>query len=366
MGSRINTIMQTCFFAISGVLPREEAIAAIKRAIQKTYGKRGEAVVQKNFAAVDASIAQLHEVKVPRAGEQPLRYPAARAGDRSGIRSQRSRRNDFRQRRFASGQRVAARRHVSHRHFALGKEKHRAADSRLGRRSVHPMRKMRAGLPARRDPRKSLRLRPDCRRARGIQISGAALARFCRPCATHSRSHRKIAPAAACASKICPAKSKSEAKHKAINMADQPPAARSRRARIGIFSCRIPEFDRDRLSHTQVKDVQLLEPLFEFSGACAGCGETPYIKLLTQLFGDRALIANATGCSSIYGGNLPTTPYTSNAAGRGPSWSNSLFEDNAEFGLGMRLAVDKQADYAAELLRRMAGQIGAVPGRARS
>ena len=124
------------------------------------------------------------------------------------------------------------------------------------------------------------------------------------------------------------------------------------------FFLSIPDFDRDRLSHTQVKDVQLLEPLFEFSGACAGCGETPYIKLLTQLFGDRALIANATGCSSIYGGNLPTTPYTFNSAGRGPSWSNSLFEDNAEFGLGMRLAVDKQADYAAELLRRMAAQIG--------
>ena len=124
------------------------------------------------------------------------------------------------------------------------------------------------------------------------------------------------------------------------------------------FFLSIPDFDRNRLSHSQVKDVQLLEPLFEFSGACAGCGETPYIKLLTQLFGDRALIANATGCSSIYGGNLPTTPYTSNSAGRGPSWSNSLFEDNAEFGLGMRLAVDKQADYAAKLLRRMAGQMG--------
>jgi pyruvate-ferredoxin/flavodoxin oxidoreductase len=124
------------------------------------------------------------------------------------------------------------------------------------------------------------------------------------------------------------------------------------------FFLSIPDFDRNRLSHSQVTDVQLLEPLFEFSGACAGCGETPYIKLLTQLFGDRALIANATGCSSIYGGNLPTTPYTSNSAGRGPSWSNSLFEDNAEFGLGMRLAVDKRADYASSLLRHVSAQIG--------
>jgi pyruvate-ferredoxin/flavodoxin oxidoreductase len=146
-------------------------------------------------------------------------------------------------------------------------------------------------------------------------------------------------------------------KHKAINMADQPPL-REVESKNWDFFLSIPEFDRDRLSHTQVKDVQLLEPLFEFSGACAGCGETPYIKLLTQLFGDRALIANATGCSSIYGGNLPTTPYTTNAAGRGPSWSNSLFEDNAEFGLGMRLAVDKQFEYAFELLRRLASQVG--------
>ena len=156
---------------------------------------------------------------------------------------------------------------------------------------------------------------------------------------------------------VCPAKSKSEAKHKAINMAEQAPL-RQTESKNWDFFLSIPDFDRDRLSHAQVKDVQLLEPLFEFSGACAGCGETPYIKLLTQLFGDRALIANATGCSSIYGGNLPTTPYTSNSAGRGPSWSNSLFEDNAEFGLGMRLAVDKQAEYAAELLRRLSGQMG--------
>jgi pyruvate-ferredoxin/flavodoxin oxidoreductase len=140
-------------------------------------------------------------------------------------------------------------------------------------------------------------------------------------------------------------------------MADQAPLRQSESKNWDYFLS-IPDLDRDLLSHTQVKDVQLLEPLFEFSGACAGCGETPYIKLLTQLFGDRALIANATGCSSIYGGNLPTTPYTSNSAGRGPSWSNSLFEDNAEFGLGMRLAVDKQADYAAELLRGMSAQIG--------
>jgi pyruvate-ferredoxin/flavodoxin oxidoreductase len=156
---------------------------------------------------------------------------------------------------------------------------------------------------------------------------------------------------------VCPAKSKSEVKHKAINMQPQAPLRESESVNWDFFS-KLPDANRDQLSHNQVKDVQLLEPLFEFSGACAGCGETPYIKLLTQLFGDRLMIANATGCSSIYGANLPTTPYTVNAQGRGPTWSNSLFEDNAEFGLGMRLAVDKQADYARELVTRLAPHLG--------
>src|SRR5213078_1594985 len=156
---------------------------------------------------------------------------------------------------------------------------------------------------------------------------------------------------------ICPAKSKSEARHKAINMATQA-SLREPECKNWEFFLSIPEFDRRRLSHSQVKDVQLLEPLMEFSGACAGCGETPYIKLLTQLFGDRAVIANATGCSSIYGGNLPTTPYTTNREGRGPAWSNSLFEDNAEFGLGMRLALDHQNGYARHLVEELRETVG--------
>jgi pyruvate-ferredoxin/flavodoxin oxidoreductase len=161
---------------------------------------------------------------------------------------------------------------------------------------------------------------------------------------------------------ICPAKSKSEVKHRAINMEPQPPLRKPESDNWEFF-VHLPDFDRGRLSHTQVKDAQLLEPLFEFSGACAGCGETPYIKLLTQLFGDRLFVANATGCSSIYGGNLPTTPYTVNAQGRGPTWSNSLFEDNAEFGLGMRLAIDQQAAYARELVKRLAPALGDVLAR---
>jgi pyruvate-ferredoxin/flavodoxin oxidoreductase len=156
---------------------------------------------------------------------------------------------------------------------------------------------------------------------------------------------------------VCPAKSKSEVKHKAINMSAQAPLREPEAANWDFF-LKIPEIDRRLLTQSLVKDSQLLQPLFEFSGACAGCGETPYIKLMTQLFGDRTIIGNATGCSSIYGGNLPTTPYTVNNEGLGPAWSNSLFEDNAEFGLGMRLAIDKQKEYAGELVARLGVVIG--------
>ena len=154
---------------------------------------------------------------------------------------------------------------------------------------------------------------------------------------------------------VCPVKSKSDASHKAINMAPQAPLREPERENWDFF-LGLPEVDRNKLSHGQVKDVQLLQPLFEFSGACAGCGETPYVKLLTQLFGDRLYIANATGCSSIYGGNLPTTPYSQNAQGRGPTWANSLFEDNAEFGFGMRIALDQQKAFAETLVARVAPQ----------
>ena len=356
MGSRINTIMQTCFFAISGVLPREEAIAAIKRAIQKTYGKRGDAVVQKNFAAVDASIAHLHEVKVPRAVSSqfdilPPVPEIAPAFVRGILGEMISGNGDSLpvsalppDGTFPTGTSRWEKRNIAQQipvwdeelciqcgkcvlvcpHAVIRAKVYDAAQL-----STAPP-EFKSAEPRWRDfssLRYTLQVSPeDC--------TG------CRLCV-----------------EVCPAKSKSEVKHKAINMADQAPL-RETESKNWDFFLAIPDFDRDRLSHTQVKDVQLLEPLFEFSGACAGCGETPYIKLLTQLFGDRALIANATGCSSIYGGNLPTTPYTCNSAGRGPAWSNSLFEDNAEFGLGMRLAVDKQADYAANLLRHMAGQIG--------
>ena len=356
MGNRINTVMQTCFFAISGVLPHDEAIAAIKHAIQKTYGKRGEAVVRKNFAAVDASIAHLHEVKVPGQANSPFDIlpPVSEQAPA-----------------FVRG--------------VLGKIIVGNGDS-LPVSALPPDGTFPTGT-ARWEKRNIAQQIPVWDEPLCIQCGKCVL--VCPHAVIRAKIYDTALLAAAPASfksekprwrefeslrytlqvspedctgcrlcvEVCPAKSKSEVKHKAINMADQAPL-RETESKNWDFFLSIPEFNRDRLSHAQVKDVQLLEPLFEFSGACAGCGETPYIKLLTQLFGDRALIANATGCSSIYGGNLPTTPYTSNAAGRGPSWSNSLFEDNAEFGLGMRLAVDVQARYASELAHRLAGHLG--------
>jgi pyruvate-ferredoxin/flavodoxin oxidoreductase len=356
MGTRINTIMQTCFFAISGVLPSEEAIAAIKKAIQKTYGKRGEAVVQKNFAAVDASIAHLHQVTVPQrvTSHFDILPPVSEQAP------------DFVRRVlgeiiFGTGDMLPVSALPPDGTFPTGTarwEKRNIAQQipvwdpdlciQCGKCVlVCPHAVIRGkiydSLLLTGAPAEFKSAQPRWREFESLRYTLQVSSEDCTGCRL-------------CV-EVCPVKSKSEAKHKAINMVDQAPL-RTTESKNWDFFLSIPDLDRDRLSHAQVKDVQLLEPLFEFSGACAGCGETPYIKLLTQLFGDRALIANATGCSSIYGGNLPSTPYTSNAAGRGPSWSNSLFEDNAEFGLGMRLAVDKQAEYAADLLRRLSSRLG--------
>jgi pyruvate-ferredoxin/flavodoxin oxidoreductase len=356
MGNRLNTIMQTCFFAISGVLPRDEAIEQIKKAIKKTYGKRGDAVVQQNFAAVDAALAHLHEVKVPEQVSasfdilpiMPSQAPA-----------------------FV--------------HDVLGAMASGHGDSLPV--SALPPGGTFPTATAKWEKRNIAQMIPVWDEQLCIQCGKCVL--VCPHAVIRAKVYDQSLLASAPATfksakpkwksmeqelytlqvapedctgctlcvEICPVKSKSEAKHKAINMEMQAPLREAEASNWNFFEA-LPEVDRNRLSHTQVKDIQLLEPLFEFSGACAGCGETPYLKLLTQLFGDRLLIANATGCSSIYGGNLPTTPYSVNKSGRGPTWSNSLFEDNAEFGMGMRLAVDQQKGYAENLLGRLAPVLG--------
>ena len=356
MGSRVNTILQTCFFAISGVLPRDEAIAEIKQAIQKTYGKRGEAVVQKNWAAVDQTLANLHEVAVPATVTAtfdvlPVVPEAAPEFVRNVLGAMISGHGDSLpvsampiDGTFPTGTARWEKRNIAQEIPVWDEELCiqcgkcvLVCPHAVIRAKVYDSSQL-AGAP---ETFKSTK--PRWRGLETLRYTLQVAPEDCTGCSL-------------CV-EICPAKSKSEAKHKAINMVKQAPL-REPESRNWDFFLNIPEFDRSRLSLHLVKDTQLLEPLFEFSGACAGCGETPYIKLLTQLFGDRAIIANATGCSSIYGGNLPTTPYTKNSAGRGPAWSNSLFEDNAEFGLGMRVALDKQAEYARELVKRLAPAIG--------
>lgn len=356
MGGRINTIMQTCFFAISGVLPREEAIAAIKYTIQKTYGKRGESVVQKNNAAVDAALDHLHEVKVPEKVSVVFSVrPAVPAAAPDFV------------------QRVTAK--------MIAGEGDDLPVSAMPVDGTFPTataqwekRNISLEIPAWDEelciqcgkcvlvcPHSVIRAKVyDASHLAGAPATFKAVAARWKDMKDRKYT-LQVAPedctGCTLCVEICPAKSKSEVKHRAINMVAQPPLREAEAANWEFF-LKIPETDRAVVSMNQVKDVQLLRPLFEFSGACSGCGETPYVKLMTQLFGDRMLIANATGCSSIYGGNLPTTPYCTNDEGRGPAWSNSLFEDNAEFGLGMRLAVDKQNEYARELVWRLGFQIG--------
>jgi pyruvate-ferredoxin/flavodoxin oxidoreductase len=356
MGGRINTIMQTCFFAISGVLPREEAIAAIKYTIKKTYGKRGDVVVQKNFAAVDQTLEHLAEVKVP--GKITALFdirPAVPAAAPEFV------------------QKVTAK--------IIAGEGDDLPVSAMPVDGTFPTataqwekRNIALEIPVWDEelciqcgkcvlvcPHAVIRAKVyDAKHLEGAPETFKAV-----PARWKDMKDRKytlqVAPedctGCTLCVQVCPAKSKSNVKHRAIEMMPQAPLREPEAANWEFF-LKIPETERTALAMNQVKDVQLLRPLFEFSGACSGCGETPYLKLMTQLFGDRVLIGNATGCSSIYGGNLPTTPYCQNADGRGPTWSNSLFEDCAEFALGMRLAVDKQNEYARELVWRLGFAIG--------
>ncbi len=356
MGTRINTVMQTCFFALADVLPREEAIEKIKEAIRKTYGKRGESVLQRNFAAVDGSLDNLHEVTVPASVTSTHRRlpPVAKVDD------------DFIRRVTAKiiggeGDLLPV--------SALPVDGTFPTDTcKIEKRSIaHDIPIwddeicIQCGLCAYACPHAAIRTKaypeaalqsaPD--QFQSVPFKGKEL--------SNHHITIQVAPddctgCGVCVD-VCPAKSKEVVKHKAINM--EPKLDHLEREQKNFdFFLSIPELERSELKIDTVKGTQLLEPLFEFSGACSGCGETPYLKLMSQLFGDRAMIANATGCSSIYGGNLPTTPWSVNAEGRGPTWCNSLFEDNAEFGLGLRLAVDENRLHAEMLLKQLADRIG--------
>jgi pyruvate-ferredoxin/flavodoxin oxidoreductase len=356
MGGRINTVMQTCFFAISGVLPREEAIAAIKHSIEKTYGKRGRVVVEKNFAAVDATLANLREVRVPErvTSTFDLRPPVA-AGAPEFIQKVTAEMIAGRgdelpvsalpvDGTYPSGSAKWEKRNIAL-EIPVWDEKICIQCGKCVLVCPH------AVIRAKVYDEKYLQDAPPTFKsapARWKEFEGMQY--------TLQVSPEDCTGCTLCV-EACPVKNKSETRLKAINMAPQAPLREQENANWKFFE-QLPEMDREKLSVHLVKDDQLLQPLFEFSGACAGCGETPYLKLITQLFGDRAYVANATGCSSIYGGNLPTTPWSYNDEGRGPAWSNSLFEDNAEFGLGFRLTLDKRFEFARELLPRCASVVG--------
>ena len=356
MDGRVNTILQTCFFAISGVLPRDQAIEAIKTSIDKTYGKRGEAIVQKNFAAVDSTLAHLYQVKVsphvsstiefreavPREAPDFVRNVTARIiegkGDELPVSSLPIDGT------FPTGTTQWEKRNIST-EIPVWDEQICIQCGKCVLVCPHSVIRAKVYDPEQlKDAPASFKFAPARWQNFSNQLYSLQVApEDCTGCSL-------------CV-EICPVKNKTDVSLKAINMMSQPPL-REAESKNWDFFLSLPETDREQLSFTQIKDVQLLRPLFEFSGACAGCGETPYLKLLSQLFGDRAIIANATGCSSIYGGNLPTTPWSTNSFGRGPAWSNSLFEDNAEFGLGLRLSIDQQAKYARELVKKNAETIG--------
>jgi pyruvate-ferredoxin/flavodoxin oxidoreductase len=358
MGGRINTVMQTCFFAISGVLPREGAIEEIKKSIRKTYGKKGEEIVQMNLKAVDNTLSRLFEMKIPACRDGGFELPPVVPREAPEFV------------RDVLGEIIAGR----------GDE---LPVSKLPCDGTFPTattqwekRNIALEIPVW-DPAVCIQ----CNKCVMVCPHGVIRAKvyeapaLAKASATFKSTDAKdrdwkelglkytiqVAPedctgCALCVD-VCPARNKSQTKLKAINMAPQPPLREAERVNWDFFLS-IPDIDRRKLKVSSIPHQQLQQPLFEFSGACAGCGETPYVKLISQLFGDRMIVANATGCSSIYGGNLPTTPWAQNPDGRGPAWSNSLFEDNAEFGLGFRLSIDKQKEFAGELLKKLAPQLG--------
>jgi pyruvate-ferredoxin/flavodoxin oxidoreductase len=362
MGRRINTIMQVCFFALAGVLPEKEAISKIKQAIEKTYGKKGVEVVNMNLKAVDNTLENLHEIEIPlvQIGHKE-NHQLPISDYQSPMTKPEFIENVLDKIMIWEGDDLPVSALPADGTFPTDTakwEKRNVAEEipiwdgdvcvQCGKCVIvcpHAAIRAKAYLPS------ELVNAPITFKSTNAKDKNFANHKFTIQVAPEDCTGCEI-----CVS-VCPAKNKAEPTLKAINMSPQLPLREQERENWNFF-LNLPNPDRKTLKVNQIRQQQLQEPLFEFSGACAGCGETPYLKLLTQLFGDRSLVANATGCSSIYGGNLPTTPWSKNADGRGPAWSNSLFEDNAEFGFGYRLSVDKQAEFAGELLSQLSSEIG--------
>jgi len=356
MGSRMNTILQVCFFAISKVLPRDEAIEAIRESIRYTYGRKGEEVVQKNMKAVDETLAHLFEVKVPEATTSTIEMPPPFSGG-----APKFEREVLGAIYEGRGDELPVSAFPCDGTFPTGTAKWEKRNLALEIPVWDTKTCIQCGKCAMVCPHAVIRIKVfDSRELEKAPATFKSTEVRDKEWAGMKYSIQ-VAPedctGCGICVEICPAKNKTETRLKALNMAPQRPL-RAPESENWDFFLKIPELDRRKIKPTTIRQQQVQEPLFEFSGACSGCGETPYLKLLSQLFGDRALIANATGCSSIYGGNLPTTPWAKNAEGRGPAWANSLFEDNAEFGLGFRLSIDKQTEFARELVLQLGGQIG--------
>jgi pyruvate-ferredoxin/flavodoxin oxidoreductase len=355
MGSHMNTIMQVCFFAISKVLPREEAIDAIRKSIRATYGKKGEEVVQKNLKAVDKTLAHLHEVTIPEKTNSTIELPEPFSAE-----APKFEREVLGAIYAGHGDDIPVSAFPSDGTFPTGTAKWEKRNLALDIPVWDTKTCIQCGKCAMVCPHAVIRIKVyDSKELVGVPPTFKFTE--ARDKEWHGLRYTiQVAPedctgCGICVD-VCPAKNKNETRLKAINMEPQP-ALRAQESENWKFFLKLPELDRRNIKLTTIRQQQVQQPLFEFSGACSGCGETPYVKLVSQLFGERAIIANATGCSSIYGGNLPTTPWSKNAEGRGPAWSNSLFEDNAEFGLGFRVSIDKQTEFARELVRRLAPDI---------
>ncbi|MGB4062197.1 MAG: pyruvate:ferredoxin (flavodoxin) oxidoreductase [Azonexus sp.] len=358
MGRRINTVMQTCFFAISGILPQDEAIAAIKHAVEKTYGRKGRRIAELNYKAIDKTLVCLHEVAVPAEyAVSDIRIP-----ERTVQQASEFVRKLTLPMIAGKGDSLPVSVFPIDGTFPTGTAKYEKRNLALQIPVLETDLCTQCGKCVFVCPHSAIRAK-----AYPPELVAEAPATF-KTMAIRSKDYPagwkmsyQVAPedctGCTLCVEVCPIRDKSNVSRKALNMAEQAPL-RTPEAENWDFFLKLPDYDRTVAKRNTIPGSMLLQPMFEFSGACVGCGETPYIRLATQLFGDRMLVANATGCSSIYGGNLPTTPYTTDANGRGPAWSNSLFEDNAEFGLGMRLATNQLAETARVQLRAMALEIG--------